>query len=99
MRSLEARFREVNRRNPRYTSYLCFTNAILYQGFNPVIMRRWFNKLVDKRDYLQEEKRQILKSLKKITQPRAVSEMPRGVSDSGGKVPLGVIPLPKWENT
>ncbi len=70
MKSLERRFKNIREKNKNWSSYLCFVNAIKEQRFSKQIIHRWFNKLVDKDDYAQNEKRAILADL--INLPNAV---------------------------
>ncbi len=69
MRSIERRFDALENERPNHSTYLNFAMAILGQDFHPDLIRRWFNKLVDKDDYAQEEKRSILSQLYAHTKP------------------------------
>jgi len=66
MRSIERRYRNIAEKNPESTSYICFARAIVGQGFCYERIKEWFNKLVDKEDYAQDEKRIILQFLKNL---------------------------------
>lgn len=63
MRSLRRRFNNITKRNPYWSSYICFLEAIKGQNFNKQTTYRWFNKLVEKDDYDRKNKRIILKHL------------------------------------
>ena len=67
MRSLEARFKKIAEKNPFWSSYICFAEAIAYQRFSRSIIHRWFQKLVDKDDYAKNEKKAILEHLENLT--------------------------------
>jgi len=63
MRSLERRFRKIEKNNPRWSSHTCFAVAVRDQKFNKQTLARYFNKLVDKTDYAKEDKKQVVKYL------------------------------------
>ena len=67
MKSLEKRFNNIAERNPNYSSYLCFAEAIKRQSFTKQTIQRWFKKLVDKDDYAKGEKKEILAYLEGLT--------------------------------
>lgn len=69
MKSLERRFQNITQRNSNFSSYLCFTKAVEGQGFNKRTIRRWFQKLVDKDDYVKSEKGALLKHLDELSNP------------------------------
>jgi hypothetical protein len=72
MKSLERRFNNITEKNPKWSSYICFTEAIKEQNFGEQIIHRWFNKLVDKNDYAKNEKKAVLRFLV------GLSKTPRG---------------------
>ena len=67
MRSLERKFQELQKSNVGLGSYIIFANTITDEGFSPDIIRRWFNLLVDKEDYLQSEKRGLFANLNTLS--------------------------------
>lgn len=67
MKSLERRFSNTVKRNPYWSSYTCFAEALAGQKFSKQTLHRWFQKLVDKDDYARQEKREILKHLIALT--------------------------------
>jgi len=69
MKSLQRRFYKIQNRNSYYSSYLCLAMAIRGQGFTKKTISRWFQKLVDKDDYFQGDKKSILKHLELFTNP------------------------------
>lgn len=69
MKSLERRFNNITEKNPSWSSYTCFVNAIKEQGFSEQIIHRWFNKLVDKDDYAKKEKRAVVDFLVGLSNP------------------------------
>lgn len=67
MKSLERRFRNLLEKNPSWSTYTCFAEAVQNQNFGHDRLRRWFNLLVSKDDYAPEEKLAILDHLKELT--------------------------------
>ncbi len=63
MRSLERRFNNIAKANPYWSSYTCFAEAVKNQNFSKRAVSKHFNILVEKEDYVRQEKRQILKHL------------------------------------
>ena len=66
MRSIERRFKNIEKRNPELSSFICFCKTIKGQKFSTNIIHRWFNKLVDKNDYSHKEKREIFKHFEQL---------------------------------
>ena len=66
MRSIERRYRNIEQKNPMWSTYICFAEAIKGQNFCHKRISEWFNKLVDKEDYAKSEKRAILQFLKTL---------------------------------
>lgn len=56
MKSIERRFNNLSQKNPGWSSYMCFACAVMGQHFDRDGLRRWFNKLVEKDDYMPERK-------------------------------------------
>ena len=69
MRSLEKRFNKISKRYPSWSSYLCFASAIKGQDFDKKIIYKWFDTLVEKDDYVKDEKFEVLASLLNLTKP------------------------------
>ncbi len=67
MKSLKRRFNNVAQRNPYWSSYICFAEAVKGQRFNKRTVHYWFNKLVSKSDYFKSEKRAILSHLDNLS--------------------------------
>jgi hypothetical protein len=67
MKSIERRFNNIVEKCPYWSSYICFAEAIKRQGFSRQTIHRWFNKLVDKNDYVKNEKKAILAHLDVLT--------------------------------
>jgi len=59
MKSLERRFINLINKNPNWSTYTCFAQALINQNFQPSTVLRLFNKLVDKDDYDKKDKRAI----------------------------------------
>lgn len=67
MKSIERRFNNIFKKNPYWSSYICFTEAIKGQDFGKQAMAYWFNKLVDKDDYDKSDKKALLSFLDGLT--------------------------------
>ncbi len=63
MRSIERRFKYVQRKNPYWSSFTCFANTVRGKKYSKDRIKRYFNKLVDKEEYAKDEKKQIMKYL------------------------------------
>jgi predicted RNA-binding protein YlxR (DUF448 family) len=68
MKSLERRFRNISENNPHWSSYVCFAEAIWGQKFCKKIIKKYFNKLVERDDYEKRDKKQIIKFLVSLTE-------------------------------
>lgn len=65
---MKEKFKELQENNPNLSSLLVFGRLIRMtpkEDWGGRKITNWFNKLVDKDDYLKSEKRQILEWLKK----------------------------------
>lgn len=60
MKSLEARFRDIELKHPEWSTFVVFVTAIYEADFSEKIIRSWFTKLVDKDDYNQSEKKRLM---------------------------------------
>lgn len=69
MRSIQRRYNKIHKRNPYWSSYICFAEAIKKQGFNEQSTRRWFYKLVEKGDYAKNEVKQLFLYLEWLSKP------------------------------
>ena len=63
MRSIERRFKNIQKKNPNLGDYCCLARAVKYQKFSKNIIAQWFNKLMPKDDYLNSEKRSLISQL------------------------------------
>lgn len=63
MKSLERRFNNISRLNPKWSSYICFAEALKKQNFNRKTIYYWFNRLVEKNDYDKADKYELVKCL------------------------------------
>jgi len=69
MKSIERRFEKIRNKYPDQSDYICFVEAITNQNFSRERIRRHFNNLINKNEYLQKEKRQILNHLYEANDP------------------------------
>lgn len=60
---MEGRFAEIEDQNPGLSSYSCFIRAIKGQSLSEEDIRLWFDKLVERSDYLPSQKDQLLESI------------------------------------
>ena len=63
MRSIKRKFLNIEKRCPFWSSYICFAETIKQSGFSRKSILRWFNMLVDKNDYFQRDKKQLIDGL------------------------------------
>jgi hypothetical protein len=63
MRSIERRFKKIEKENPNLSTFIVFSRAVAGQHFSKDRLSRWFNKLVDKDDYDKKDKKTILEYL------------------------------------
>ena len=69
MKSLERRFKGVSARHPFWSTYVCFAETIQGQNFNRKSIQYWFNKLVEKDDYSQVDKKRLIANLESLNKP------------------------------
>ena len=69
MKSIERRFNNITEKKPFWSSFICFAEAVKGQRFTPPILHRWFQKLVQKDDYAQSDKRTLLRHLDCLSNP------------------------------
>ena len=70
MKSIQRRFDDISSKNPHWSSYICFAEAIKRQKFNKESIQIWFNKLVDKNDYDKKDKKTLLDQLCILSNPK-----------------------------
>ena len=63
MRSIERKFNQIVKKNPLWSSYVCFSETVEGGCFTEKNIRYYFNRLVNKNDYLKSEKKAIIKYL------------------------------------
>lgn len=72
MLSIKYKFEEVKRRNPDLSDYVCFCRAITSEKFDMGAIRKNFNSLVKKSDFLDTPKKLIFQQMSELTKtPRA----------------------------
>jgi predicted RNA-binding protein YlxR (DUF448 family) len=67
MRSLKRIFNKIKERNPLWSDYICFSEAVRGKKFSRKTIARHFNSLVDKGDYAKSEKKEILRFLVELS--------------------------------
>ena len=95
MKSIERRFDELVKKNPYWSTYICFCEAIRNQKFSKKIISRWFYKLVDKDDYFIEDgMKGLMDHLYKLSNPVkkvVISQPSKKVAEEGalqGKIAI-----------
>lgn len=69
MKSIERRFKGVLSRHPFWSTYICFAETVTGQNFNRKSLQYWFNKLVQKDDYSQRDKKCLIANLEDLNKP------------------------------
>lgn len=59
MKSIQRSFIQEQQRHPELSSYTNYANILAGKKYSKSAIRRWFNKLVDKDDYSQSDKREL----------------------------------------
>lgn len=62
-KTIRTRFNTLQQLHPGWSTYSCFANDILIHKYPQRAITRQFNKLVDKEDYKNSEKPEILQYL------------------------------------
>jgi hypothetical protein len=60
MTKLEISFKSLQEKNPYWSSYTCFANAVMGKGFGKMAIGQAFKKLVEKNDYERKDRERIL---------------------------------------
>lgn len=66
MRSLERRFKNIQRKNPYTGDCVCFARAVKKQKFNKTTIAYWFNRIIKKDDYSKSDKKDLIKHLENL---------------------------------
>lgn len=67
MRSIQRRFEQIKKKNPYWSSWTSYAMSVVHQKFSQKNVYYWFNKLVEKDDYIEKEKKYHLFHLMKLT--------------------------------
>ncbi|MFA6135757.1 MAG: hypothetical protein WC705_00080 [Candidatus Paceibacterota bacterium] len=101
MKSIQRRFKKILLRNPYWSSYISFCEAIRSQKFSKKTIAIWFNKLVEKDDYDSKERRDILRRLSVLSNLHEEGWF-GGLNDSldrsNSKVDKFYVPLERRQN-
>ena len=68
MRSLERNFNTIKQENPLWSDYICFAETVKARKFSRQTIGQYFNRLVDKVDYVKKDKKTLLKQLSELAQ-------------------------------
>ena len=63
MRSIEARLKKCQKRNPSFGDYICLMQAVYQQGFTRRTIYNAFKKFIPSDDYLRKEVPQLISQL------------------------------------
>jgi hypothetical protein len=67
---MKKEFEIIQDKYPAYSSLICFTKLIRGKKYPWSLVRKWFNKLVDKDDYDKEVKKEVLGYLGRVNQEK-----------------------------
>lgn len=67
MKSIELNFKKVVEENPNLSTYVCFAKSVSSKKLSKDMIKRWFNKLVDKEDYKGVNKEYLFSQLEELT--------------------------------
>ena len=68
MRSLERVFNKIKQENPLWSDYICFVTTVKAREFSRQTIAQYFNRLVDKDEYVKKDKKTLLKQLSELSQ-------------------------------
>jgi hypothetical protein len=68
MRSLERVFNKIKQENPLWSDYICFAETVKARKFSRETIAWYFNRLVDKDEYIKKDKKTLLKQLSELAQ-------------------------------
>lgn len=81
MKSLERNFIKTVKRNPLWSSYVCFAVAVTKRKFKRSAISRWFYRLVEKDDYNKKDRKGLLIHLHDLSNP-AEDDRNQGQNDT-----------------
>ena len=67
MPTIRTEFLKISKREPNLGSYIIFARVIKYRKLARRNIIKWFDRLVDKDDYAQNEKRELIDHLETLT--------------------------------
>ena len=70
MKSIKERYNEFAEKNPNWSSYICFAEAIKHHRYNREKISELFKKFVDPNDYSKKESKQIIEFLVELSNSR-----------------------------
>ena len=68
MRSFERVFNKIKQENPLWSDYICFAETVKARKFSRQTIGQYFNRLVDKDEYVKNDKKTLLKQLSELAQ-------------------------------
>ena len=67
---MKKQFEIIQDKYPAHSSFICFEKLIAGKNYKWNIVRKWFNKLVDKDDYDKDDKKEVLEFLRLANQEK-----------------------------
>lgn len=68
MKSVQARFNILQKENPNLSDYIVYAKTVRGQKYSPRIISQWFNKLIDKSEYMRSDKELLLNHLLRLSE-------------------------------
>lgn len=69
MKSINRNFKNIREKHPEWGSYIVLAETVRGSNFSKDRLARAFNVLVDKEEYLKEEKKELLVYLYELNKP------------------------------
>lgn len=69
MKSINRKFKNIKEKHPEWGSYIVLAETVYRSNFSKDRLARAFNALVDKEEYLKEEKKELLAYLYELNKP------------------------------
>lgn len=67
MKSIARKFMEIREKRPFWSSFVCFTYCVIGKKISRPMLAKYFNKLVEKDDYLRSERKWLVPYIHSLT--------------------------------
>ncbi len=91
MKSIERRFERCKADHPGLGSFITLGRAVQGQNFTPRVLAYWFNRLVEKGDFIEADRRDLLQHL--LARTGAEDGMKAGSKSSRTRVKQQTRPI------